>query len=175
MSGPVRQKSVGVSVDPDAFLQAMALVPGPVTIIATGDATDRRGLTASSFSSLSADPPSVLVCINKSASAHDMILATGCFGVSVLPSDRHEVATLFVKKEIDRFAQHEWTTLKTGAPLLTAAAVAFDCRLIKSMDGFSHTIIIGQVEDMITGADDDRDCLIWHRRRFGRSAALVID
>lgn len=160
----------GEAIDRGAFLNAMSLLPGPVAIITTGGEEQRNGLTVSAICSLSADPPSIVVCVNKSASAHDSIIANGCFGVSVLRSGQEEIATLFTKKNVDRFATAEWTTLSTGSPVLTSCLVSLDCRLVEAMDGFSHTILKGTVVDMIHSGQEPSACLLWHQRRYGAAS-----
>lgn len=159
-------------VDRGDFLEAMSALPGPVSIITTGIGGRRMGLTASSVCSLSADRPSVIACINKNASAHDFLLSAGCFGVNFLRPGQQDAAELFTCKDVDRFATHEWIELTTGAPILADALVALDCRLDRAIDGFSHTILIGMVEQLARRSVSDSDCLVWHRRRF-RTAADI--
>lgn len=158
--------TVHAAIDRGAFLNAMSVLPGPVAIITTGGQDTRNGLTVSAICSLSADPPSIVVCVNKSASAHDSIIANRCFGASVLRPDQQELATLFTQKNVDRFATAEWTSLSTGAPLLVSSLVSLDCRLVEAMDGFSHTILKGVVVDMIRSAQEPSACLLWHQRRY---------
>lgn len=163
----------GIStVDRAIFLEAMSVLPGPVAIITTGLAGQRGGLTASSVCSLSTDPPSVIACVNKSASAHDLILKAGCFGVNILRPDQQGAANLFTRKNVDRFANHDWIEMSTGAPLLADALVALDCRLDRVFDGFSHSILVGVVEQLSYSPKPDEDCLVWHRRRYRRSADI---
>jgi len=159
-------------VDRVAFLEAMSVLPGPVSLITTAYAGERMGLTASAVCSLSADPPSIIACVNKSASAHDMILKAGCFAVNILRPGQQDAATLFTRKEVDRFAGHDWAELSTGAPVLADALVAFDCRLDRAIDGFSHSILIGIVEQLSFPAHGDEESLIWHRRRYRGSADI---
>lgn len=154
------------------FLEAMSALPGPVSLITTGHGDRRMGLTASSLCSLSADRPSIIVCVNKSASAHDFLLENGCFGVNILHPSQLDAAELFTSKGVDRFASHQWIELTTGAPILADALVALDCRLNRAIDGFSHTILIGVVEQLISREADEADCLVWHRRRFRTAADL---
>jgi flavin reductase len=148
------------------FLDAMSHLPGPVALITTGSGDKRMGLTVSAICSLSADPPSLLTCINKNASAHDELIARGVFGVNVLRPTQIDMATLFTKRGVDRFASTDWTHRTTGAPLLSSALVTFDCRMKEAVDGFSHTILIGTVESIEIATDDDLNCLMWHQRRY---------
>ncbi|WP_221623863.1 MULTISPECIES: flavin reductase family protein [Burkholderia] len=154
------------------FLEAMSHLPGPVALITTGSGAKRMGLTVSAICSLSADPPSLLTCINKNASAHDELVARGVFGVNVLRPSQVDMASLFTQKGVDRFASSDWTERATGAPLLSTALVTFDCRLKEAIDGFSHTILIGTVDSIEIAEDEDRNCLMWHQRRYRTIAEI---
>lgn len=161
------------NTDRATFLEAMASFPGPVSLITTGDADQgRMGLTVSAICSLSADPPSIVACVNKDASAHAAILDNACFGANILRTGQENIATLFTQKGIDRFGTHDWITLSTGAPILASALIGLDCRLERAIDGFTHTILIGLVEDIRIAHDADHECLMWHRRRYRASADL---
>jgi flavin reductase len=85
---------------------------------------------------------------------------------------QQDAAGLFTRKDVDRFASHDWIEMSTGAPLLANALIALDCRLDRAVDGFSHTILIGIVEQLSCQPETDQDCLVWHRRRYRRSADL---
>jgi flavin reductase len=149
------------------FLEAMSHLPGPVALITTGKGEKRLGLTVSALCSLSADPPSLLTCVNKGASAHNALLESKVFGVNVLRPSQLDIASLFTKKGVDRFASVDWTEGVTGAPLLRTALITFECRLSEAVDGFSHSILIGTVENtVINASEEDLDCLVWHQRRY---------
>lgn len=160
------------SMTREEFLQAMSLLPGPVALITTGTEEHRKGLTVSAVCSLSADPPSLIVCVNKTASAHDELLRRGCFGVNLLKPGQEDLARLFTQKGVDRFASADWTHLATGAPVLNSALIAFDCRLDKAVDGYSHTILIGVVESLLITERVDEECLVWHQRRYRACAEI---
>lgn len=160
------------TVDRSIFLEAMSQLPGPVSLVTTGDGAKRMGLTVSALCSLSADPPSLLVCVNKDAGAHKELLARRVFGVNVLRPMQKEIATLFTQKGIDRFANGEWVRRSTGAPLLSTALIAFDCMVEKAIDGFSHTIFIGTVCDIILPRENAAECLVWHQRRYRTSSEI---
>lgn len=123
---------------------------GAVTVIAVGPKGDRTGLTATAVCSLSDEPPTILACVKRTASAHDVIRRLGVFSVNLLASDQQETAALFsgrmgVKGE-ERF-RGEWTTLATGAPILVGALASLDCRLSEQHSFATHTIFIGGVLD----------------------------
>lgn len=124
---------------------------GAVTVIAAGAPGARSGLTATAVCSLSDDPPTILACIRRTASAHDVIHRLGAFSVNLLSSDQQDVAERFsgslgLRGE-DRFAGHHWTTLITGAPVLQGSLASLDCRLEEQHGFATHSIFIGAVLD----------------------------
>ncbi len=162
----------------EAFVRAMAAFASGVTIVTTGRAGHRRGLTATAVCSLSADQPSLLVCVNRKASAHDVLVNERYFAVNVLTKAHREIAVMFSSSapecRVGRFAKGEWGILETGAPALLSAAAVFDCELDRIIDGFSHSILIGLVRSTRLFSNPDDDALIWHGRRF-RSVTDLVD
>ena len=161
-------------IPPDLFKEAMGRLAGSVTVITTGQGAARTGLTATSVTSLSGTPPSLLACVNRSASAHDTLLAEGCFGVALLRPAQSEIAERFAgaggATGEQRYHGLAFRTAETGAPLLEEAAVSFDCSLHAVHDGFSHSILVGVIRAVILGPDDG--VLLWRRRRFCFAADL---
>ncbi|WP_162918696.1 flavin reductase family protein [Taklimakanibacter deserti] len=151
----------------DDFREAMQRFAGPVTAITTIEDGVPSGLMATAVCSLSADPPSLIVCINKSASAHDVIMRQGFLGVSVIPDTLLAFADHFARaKGADRFEGALWSFQETGAPLLAGASVAFDCRISATHDGFSHTIVVAMIHDILLPNKNADRCLLWHRKGF---------
>ncbi|WP_242140528.1 flavin reductase family protein [Sphingomonas sp. TREG-RG-20F-R18-01] len=132
-----------------AFLDAMRLVPGAVAIIATAYEGMRGGLAATAWSSLSADPPTMLACVNRNASAHDLIGRAGAFSINLLDADHIETAAIFSAQRglsgTDRFLPDQWEAGAGGQPLFRKAVAAFECRLNDMHDTGSHSLLIGQV------------------------------
>ncbi|WP_424187321.1 flavin reductase family protein [Actinokineospora sp. G85] len=152
------------------FTSAMAAVAAPVTVVTTMDPQGRRrGFTASSFCSLSLDPPLVLVCLAKSSSSHPAFAAADHFIVNVL-ADRHaDLALRFAVPGADKFAGGEMVPCERGLPGLSDAAVRLSCAVHAFLDGGDHTILVGQVE----GVDrTETTPLLYHKRTFTRPAVL---
>ncbi|MDG4890117.1 MULTISPECIES: flavin reductase family protein [unclassified Mesorhizobium] len=159
-------------INSDDFREAMQRFPGPVTAITTIEDGIPAGLMATAVCSLSADPPSLIACVNKTATAHDAILRQGFFGVSVLPDALKAFADHFARaRGADRFEGALWIMQTTGAPLLAGATVAFDCRIAKVHEGFSHSILIGVIHDILLPNENANRCLLWHRKGFVSVAA----
>lgn len=131
----------------DAFLDAMRLVASTVTVVTTDGAAGKAGATVSAFTSLSADPPSVLVCLRSDSRIARTVAANRGFCVNVLSEDAVDVARAFAgpspEDPEDRFKGLDITTAAHG-PILPRAT-AFACVLTKEVIHDSHAICIGRV------------------------------
>ncbi len=146
-----------MSIDAAAFKKGMRHLAASVTLITTKDGTLRGGLTATAVCSVSADPPQILVCVNKTASAHDSIGTSGFFCVNILAPEHRKIAERFAGMDgvegDERFADMgEWSTLTTSAPVLKGCPVSFDCKLVSEVSAGTHTIYIGQIVDIALDA-----------------------
>jgi flavin reductase ActVB len=134
------------------FVSAMACVPGPVAVATMISLGGRRwGFTASSFSSLSVDPPLVLICLDKTASTHEAFTSTDRFMVNVLASGQEGVARRFATSAIDRFAADDMQPCELGLPGLPGASARIACTLHEVLDGGDHSILVGLVEASYVG------------------------
>jgi flavin reductase (DIM6/NTAB) family NADH-FMN oxidoreductase RutF len=155
----------------DAFTRTMSRVPGPVTVATTVDATGRAwGLTASSFTSLSLEPPLVLLCIDKSAGTHEAFTSAAHFLVNVLADDQSEVARRFAARGTDRFRGSAMTSSELGLPGLPDAAARLACSVHDVLDGGDHTILVGRVRHTHAAG---RQALVYWDRTFCRPAAVT--
>jgi flavin reductase (NADH)/flavin reductase len=146
-----------VAVELDLFRNGMRRFTGGVCLITTIDARGQRsGLTATAVCSVTVEPPTLLVCINRSSHTHDILREAGIFAVNVLAADDHGLAKRFSGAETGeaRFAAGEWITAKTGAPVLASALVSFDCRLANAVDVGSHGVFFGEVQAVSLGGGE---------------------
>ena len=146
-----------MNIDPAAFKKGMRHLAASVTLITTHHKGLRGGLTATAVCSVSADPPQILVCVNKTASAHDTIGEAGHFCVNILAPPHRKIAERFAGMDgvegDERFKDMgEWSTLTTGAPVLKGCPVSFDCTLVSEVSAGTHTIYIGQIIDIALDA-----------------------
>jgi flavin reductase (DIM6/NTAB) family NADH-FMN oxidoreductase RutF len=142
----------------------MAQHVSSVCVITTIHQGKRFGLTATAMNSVCADPPRLLVCVNKSGVSHEMVISSGVFCVNVLDEHQDKTAKAFagmLGRDFDRFSSGEWYELETGAPALKNATAVFDCQVI---DQFSHSIFIGEVLAVSSG--QGRDTLLYGARKF---------
>jgi flavin reductase (DIM6/NTAB) family NADH-FMN oxidoreductase RutF len=110
-------------------------------------------MTVTSVSSLSVDPPTLIVSINRGSSSWPLLKRHGVFGVNILTADQLDIAERFTGKDglkgADRFAGAEWITRASGVPLLVGALAAVDCEVEEIVERHSHAIVIGRVLDML--------------------------
>ncbi|HZQ02003.1 MAG TPA: flavin reductase family protein [Reyranella sp.] len=142
-----------MSIDAAAFKKGMRHLAASVTLITTRHDGLRGGLTATAVCSVSAEPPQILVCVNKSASAHDPIGKAGFFCVNILAPHHRKIAERFAGMDgvegDERFNDMgEWSTLTTSAPVLGGCPVSFDCKLVAELAAGTHTIYIGEIVDI---------------------------
>ena len=142
-----------MSIDAAAFKKGMRHLAASVTLITTRHRQQRGGLTATAVCSVSAEPPQLLVCVNKTASAHDPIGHAGFFCVNILSPQHRKIAERFAGMDgvegDDRFNDMgDWATLTTGAPVLRGCPVSFDCKLVAELSAGTHTIYIGEIVDL---------------------------
>jgi flavin reductase (DIM6/NTAB) family NADH-FMN oxidoreductase RutF len=134
----------------DSFRAAMRHLAGGVSVITSGKGDNRNGLTATSVSSLSAEPAALIVCINRNCSMLPLLRDLGVFGVNILAAGHRDIADRFAGRcgvgGADRYAGADWIELVTGAPLLVDALAAIDCTVDTIVDWNTHALVIGRVE-----------------------------
>ena len=156
MNSVVRAVSIEAEVTASDFRNAMRQLTGGVSVITAGKGRDISGMTVTSVSSLSVDPPALIVSINRDASSWPLVKRYGFFGVNILTSDQIDIAERFTGKGglkgADRFAGARWTTRASGVPLLEDALAAIDCEVEDVVERHSHAIVIGRVLDVAVSA-----------------------
>ncbi|NDJ85870.1 MAG: flavin reductase family protein [Chloroflexi bacterium] len=137
------------------------------------------GVTVSSFTSVSLEPPLILVCLFKETDVAQAILSARAFGVMLLGDDQADLSVRFAGFDpdfpdgADRFENLQTYHLVTGAPLFEHAIAALDCRVWAIHDGSTHYIIVGQVVAARTpSVDDDRQTLVYYNRGYHELTSL---
>lgn len=134
-------------VSKDEFRSAMSRFGSGVTVVtAKTEGNQPTGLTVSSFASVSLEPPLVLVCIDKRASIHDLLVEGRHFGVNVLADNQEILSRRFASRDTDRFSGTGYAEGVTGVPLLNDVLMAIECRIVHAYPGGDHTIVVGEVE-----------------------------
>jgi flavin reductase len=135
-------------IDLAEFKQGMRRLAAGVSVVTTMEAGEPHGFSATSVTSVSADPaPLLLVCVNKSVTCHDILLRSGSFCVNVLSEAEIETARVFSSPEHRhrRFELCPWEELATGAPALVNSLANFDCRIHRAVEVQTHTVLFGEV------------------------------
>lgn len=125
------------------------------------------GFTANSFSSVSLDPPLLLVCPDKRASSLPAIRAAGRFGVHVLASHQRPISERFARRGVHRFAEGQWTHDPAGIPMLEEACANFSCLLEADVDAGDHVILVGRITGFRSAPE--RAPLMYLRGRYTMS------
>ena len=154
--------------DRQSFREAMSRLGAAVNIITTTGPAGDAGFTASAVCSVTDNPPTLLVCINKSASQHDYIKSTGILCVNVLAHEHQELSPIFAGAGDvpmpERFALSDWTRLATGAPALASAAASLDCKIDQIVEVGTHSVLFCVVQAIHLGTASSG--LIYHGRAY---------
>jgi flavin reductase (DIM6/NTAB) family NADH-FMN oxidoreductase RutF len=152
MNSAVRNIKIDHEVSSGDFRGAMRHLAGGVSVITVGLGKEITGMTVTSVSSLSVDPPTLIVSINRESSSWPLLKRYGFFGVNILTADQIDVADRFTGKDglkgAARFAGAQWVTRASGVPLLVGALAAIDCEVEDIVERHSHAIVIGRVLDI---------------------------
>lgn len=134
-------------ISKEQFRAALANFPSGVTVVTTKDADGKwHGITVSAFSSVSLEPPMILVCVDKRAGSHDALLQSRAFVVHILAEDHAHHSNNFASRRADKFAGIEYRTGISEIPVLENALVSLECRLAHAHEGGDHTIFVGEIE-----------------------------
>ncbi len=156
------------AVDRNSFREAMARLGAAVNIVTTKGPEGDVGLTVSAVCSVTDDPATVLVCINRGSRQHDVLQAAGVLCVNILGHEHEELSPIFAGKDdlpmAQRFARARWTRLVTGAPVLESAAASLDCKIDQSVEVGTHTVFFCAVQAIRLGSSASG--LVYHGRAY---------
>lgn len=156
-------------ISPDLFRKAMRRLASSVSVITTNSDGELSGMTATAVCSVSAEPPQLLICVNRQARSNSLIAKAGFFCVNILSAGQAETAGRFASTDpATRFAGIDVVTLKTGAPALANAVVSFDCSVEQAIESGSHTIYIGRIVSV--RISDNNQPLIYSEGRYSTVA-----
>jgi flavin reductase (DIM6/NTAB) family NADH-FMN oxidoreductase RutF len=136
-----------MTVDPDTFRSVLGRFAAGVTIVTALDSEGRDyGLTVSAFSSLSLEPPLVVVCIDHEASLHPVLQQAEHFAVNILSTDQEPLARRFSTLTDERFDGVGYLRGQTGVAVLDDVLAILECRKLHAFEGGDHTMFVGEVE-----------------------------
>jgi flavin reductase len=152
----------------EEFVTAMANAATGITVVTTDGPGGRYAQTISAMCSVSADPPSLLICVNRRSPLAGAARRNGVFAVSVLGAGQAHISDTFAGRpaggEPYDFGCARWGRLETGVPVLDGSAAAFDCRLTAATGSGTHLILFGTVLDSTVSAEPP---LLYHARAYG--------
>jgi flavin reductase (DIM6/NTAB) family NADH-FMN oxidoreductase RutF len=159
----------GTSIDPERFKNLMANVAATVTVVTSPSDDGPVGITVSAFTSVSADPPIVLVCIDKVAGSLEPLLGAEGFTVNFMPEGTEDTAIVFAMRGADKFGSVEWSDPVTTAagPVLAEAFQVFECETVERTEMGDHWVIYGTV---VAESSEAAVPLIYFNRDFARIA-----
>jgi len=164
-----------MSIDVQSFKNVLAHWTSGVTVVTTQIDDHPVGMTASSLTSVSLNPPQILICVARKLYTHQAIEQSGVFAVNILGTEHLEWGMRFagmIPGLSDRFAGIETHTAVTGAPLLPDVLGWLDCRLHHAYDGGDHTIFVGEV--VAAGASEERSPLLYFNRTWRQLDAELL-
>ncbi len=153
-----------MTVKSEDYRNALRHFPAGVTIVTikAGDAI--HGLTVSAFASVSPDPPLITVIIDHRHYAYELLeREDAVFAVNILRHDQEDLSNRFAWSKEDRFAEGDWTTAVTGAPILANALAWLDCRIHSRLNVGSNTIYLGEVQATAVPEEEVQPLLYWNR------------
>jgi len=161
-----------MTVERQEFRDAMARLGAAVNVLTSDGPAGRSGCTASAVCSVTDDPPTLLLCLNRSSENNASFKTNGVVCINTLAHGHEELSATFASRKFDmaaRFAAGEWTTLHTGAPILVGASVSFDCTISQSVEVGTHTVFFCEVQAIQQGPADQG--LIYFARQYHRLGA----
>jgi flavin reductase (DIM6/NTAB) family NADH-FMN oxidoreductase RutF len=139
-----------MAISNDEFKAALGRFASGVTVVTTKDADGNlHGLTVSAFSSVSMNPPLVLVCILKRTGSYSSFEESKAFVVNILGESQQSVSNHFASHSDDKFSGQNYELSENGLPVLADCLVNLECSLKHSYDGGDHTIFVGEIENVI--------------------------
>lgn len=161
----------------EAYLNAMSRAANSVTVVTTDGPAGKAGVTVSAMCSVSVDDQAatLLVCIHERAAARAAIAENGVFCANLLGCDQTHISDSFAGRTgasgTDKFDCGDWEKRATGAPVLSGALAAFDCRLSERHQVGTHHIFIGEIQ--CVESSESRSPLIYHDRQYRRMEAAA--
>jgi len=157
---------INTVISPDEFRRVLGHFATGVTVVSTCDGDGRpTGLTASTFTSVSLEPPLVLVCVDHKSQSYPALLERGRFAVNVLRADQEAVSRRFATTRLDKFDGVPFRMSPLELPLLDDAVAQLECVTVSTHVEGDHTILVGRVERAHLGSGEP---LVYYRGRYDR-------
>ena len=166
MAADAAHREYRTGSDPRTLRDALGCFATGVTVVTAQAGDEPTGLTVNSFTSVSLDPPLLLVCIQKQAASATALVEASHFAVNVLQNEQQPASIRFSTRDEDRFGTTPWSCGELGAPILKDSLSVFECERFAVYDGGDHHILVGKV--VTARFDESLDPLLFFRGRYRR-------
>ncbi len=156
-----------LQLDAERLRRLMRAWTSGVTVVTAAHGIERHGMTVSSFTSVSLDPPLIVISLQAESRTHKLVKLAGAFAVTILSAHQHEISELFAghaPETVDRMAGLELETLVTGAPALKAGLARMDCRVVQAIPVGMNTLFLAEVVGM--SVETEGQPLVYHNQRY---------
>lgn len=155
--------------DTDLMKQVNRQFVTGVTVVTALDDNAPKGLAVNAFSSISLDPPTVMVCVQHTSSTHDCLFRTGHLAINILSTDQRDVVNCFAAKSDDKFRDIDWTPGPYGSPLIAGSSAQLEAEIRERLQASTHTVFICRV---VHASTTDSDPMVYRAGRFFDGGAL---
>ncbi|MBB5701679.1 flavin reductase (DIM6/NTAB) family NADH-FMN oxidoreductase RutF [Ochrobactrum daejeonense] len=160
--------SSAAPVESKPYRDVMSHYAGAVQIVTTAGPAGRRGLTLTAACSVSDNPPTILICLQKIHAENRLFIENGVFAINTLAGSHEQLADAFSGRigltQDERFELARWDMLVTGAPVLLGGLATFDCRVVSVQDHSTHHVLFGEVVGLRSNTEEE--ALIYLNRRY---------
>ncbi|MEU5088537.1 flavin reductase family protein [Streptomyces sp. NPDC021356] len=162
--------ALAASPDIDVMKQVNRQFVTGVTVVTAWDGATPRGLAVNAFSSISLDPPTVMVCVQRTSSTHDCLYRADHLAINILSTDQLDVVGTFASKAADKFADLDWESGPFGSPLIARSSAQMEVQIRERLQASTHTVFICRV---VHAAVTERDPMVYSAGRFFDGGALT--
>lgn len=157
------------SPDLDTMKQVNRKFVTGVTVVTAMDDETPRGLAVNAFASISLDPPTVMICVQRTSSTHDCLYTTDNLAINILSVDQLDVVNVFAGKSADKFAQVDWLPGPYGSPLIERSSAQMEVEIRERLQASTHTVFICRV---VHATASDRAAMVYSSGQFFDGSAL---
>lgn len=155
--------SLPVAPDPDVMKQVNRQFVTGVTVVTAMDGETPRGLAVNAFASISLDPPTVMICVQRTSSTHDCLYGTDHLAINILSTLQLDVVTTFAGKSPDKFAGLDWAPGPFGSPLIASSSARMEVEIRERLQASTHTVFICRV---VHAETTDLPALVYSAGKF---------
>jgi flavin reductase (DIM6/NTAB) family NADH-FMN oxidoreductase RutF len=169
MMKPAMQNTPITTLDPEALRSAMRAWTAGVTVVTAAYENQRHGMTVNSFTSISLDPATITISLQRASRTHALIAKSRAFGLTILSAEQAEISEIFAARAAnveDRFAGLQTETLVTGSPLIAGGLAWMDCRVVQTFEVGMNTLFIAEV--LAARGNGEGQPLVYHNRLYWR-------